>query len=417
MTLRSIVGVLCSAILASCQPDSGSPTFRGAGVQLDTRRAVATTRNLLAYIDTMCRNAGISDAAGGCPARIDQDNYSILLQAGLGEINLGCRSYVQFVFEQRSQGEQFKSSTSAVQAFLSGIFSIEGGGARLFSYLILGSTAANAFYDISSVDPLRGMTPSNILLIVTERQRTFESALVGKKITSTPQLFRVWHEYQWLCSPLSISSDFNTLAVAAIEGRKVDFRTDAQVLADSITGTRQAVSKFDENAGLKKQKSPAPLPNAVGPVENTLVPKQVGDIQEALCAKRSETLDVGTRGLINDWRRAVTTTARMTEGLTKEESDYLIKESSCRELGYRSWYERAVFYDSPVFAQNSTDALVVAKRASEYERLMKYLKLNSTPGTVRFTSPIRNAITEKQKELKVAPTGIIDEAFYRAIPD
>ncbi|MBY2937933.1 hypothetical protein HF279_36455 [Rhizobium leguminosarum] len=399
--------------------------MRGAGTELNAQRAGGTSRELYAYMSIMCADAGLTPASAtyvtGCPNRLDADGYKTMLQAGFNEINAGCRAYIQFVFEERMRERRFKSSVSAIQAFISGVLTLEDAGTRLFSYLILSSSAANAFYDASRIDPLQGMTVENILKIVNKRQVAFERAVASRAVTSSPQLVRVWREYQWICTPLSISSDFNNLAVATVDGRKVDFDEDARRLVDSITGTIARVTKFDPKVGLTPAPKVVSAEGAVSAIERALNPDdEVVKIQSALCVAPDRKFGRETRAAINIWRRMTSKDnkiddATLNAGMSTDEVGYLVGTASCASLGFKTAVERGYVYDAPAREQNANTASIASGRAQNLLNIAQALGVNVSPGESQITPDMRQAIRKKRESEKLRKGDYIDYELFLAL--
>ncbi|MGV1918140.1 hypothetical protein [Rhizobium sp. 22-785-1] len=396
--------------------------IQGAGVELAAARARSHASNLDSYIDSMCVTAGLATRLGGttkCPSALKREEFQELLQTGFGEISLGCRGYVQLVFEERLRDSKFRNASTSVQSVVSGILTLEGAGSKLFSYLILGSGAANAFYDISRLDPLKGMSTENILRIVNRRQSAFEAAATRQTISSRSQLIRLWQEYQWICSPLSISSDFNTLAVATLEDRRVDFTKEAAKQVSLITQTQERIRQLDPNKGIVGPKKNTPDPNALGTSERSLGP-DIGNLQAALCRKPTGRIDNLTRQTINTWRVTADpslTAAQLNEGLTEKEVSQLLGNGSCTSLGYKTEFERAYFYDAPALAKRESFSKVEGERTARFENLMKIIGVaNEGRDSNRLTPGIRKKIEEKRKELGLAPGDFVDEHLLKHAP-
>ncbi len=351
----------------------------------------------------------------GCPSSLDTTGYQTMLQAGFNEINSGCKAYVQFIFEERMRERRFKTSNSAIQAFISGVLTLEGAGTELFSYLILSSTAANAFYDASRIDPLQGMTVENILKIVSERQAAFEKAALARAVTSSPQLVRVWREYQWLCTPLAINSDFNALAAASIDGTRVDFDADARKLVDGITGTIERVQKFDPNKGLTPAPQTAPVDGTLNIVEKNLSEAAVKKLQSALCTGSDGNFGPGTRVAINEWRRATSadglTDAELNQGLSPNDAVYLTQAASCTSLGYKTAYERGYLYDAPALEEGATTVSVATRRAERLVSIATKLGASISATSIRMDASLRTAIQKKREDLKLSKGDYIDHEF------
>ncbi|MBY5834758.1 hypothetical protein HFN47_35505 [Rhizobium leguminosarum] len=395
--------------------------MRGPGTELNAQRAAGTSRELYAYMSIMCADAGLAPASAnyvtGCPNRLDADGYRTMLQAGFNEINAGCRSYIQFVFEERMRERRFKSSVSAIQAFISGVLTLEEAGTKLFSYLILSSSAANAFYDASRIDPLQGMTVENILKIVNKRQAAFERAAASRAVTSSPQLVRVWREYQWICTPLAISSDFNSLAAATVDGRKVDFDADARRLVDSITDTIGRVKKFDPNIGLTPAPKVVSVEGAVSAIEKALKPDEVMKIQSALCVAPDRKFGQDTRAAINVWRRMTSKEnkiddAKLNEGMSTNEVDYLVRTVSCVSLGFKTAVERGYVYDAALREDKATTASVASGQAKNLLNIAQALDVKISLGETRITPDMRLAIRKKREGLALQKGDYIDYELF-----
>ncbi|KEQ08278.1 hypothetical protein GV67_00055 [Pseudorhizobium pelagicum] len=352
----------------------------------------------------MCRDAGLLTAGVPPRCQLSSDSYTPLLQAGFGEIRLGCRAYVQFLFQERLRDRQFKNGTTAIQAFISGVLTLEEAGARLFSYLILSSTAANAFYDTSRLDPLEGLTVQNILKIVDERQNAFEQAALARNISSRPQLIRTWREFQWICTPLSITTDFNELALASVEGRAVDFQADARKTLEAIAPVIQNVRAFDP----RKPLTPAPVGTAVvgavNDVERKLEAFQVETIQAALCVTPDRKFGPATRRAIRQWRMEPTVTVAVTDekaGLTPKEIDSLLRPPTCSDLGFKSAFERRIFHDAAWDLPNASAESVKLYRTRVIAELATKLSVAVPSGEDRITPDLRRAIQKKRQSLQL----------------
>ncbi|MDK4717784.1 hypothetical protein PH552_00280 [Rhizobium sp. CNPSo 3968] len=418
--LARCLAILAGLALASCQANDGSYLLRGPGYELNAQHASISSSQLFAYMKVMCRDAGLSYSSygeySGCPGSMKPEGYQALLQAGYNEIDLGCRQYIQIVFEARVRESQFKSTNSLIQAFISGVFTLESAGPKLFSYLVLSSSAANAFYDASMIDPLQSMTIENIMSVVEKRQQAFSRATAAGGISSQPQVVRAWREYQWLCTPISINSDFNALAAAGADGRRVDFDADALRVVAGITGTVKKVQKFNPGNGLEPAPKVPPADNAVGVFEKALSDSEVKKLQSALCTTTGGGFGPATRAAINAWRTGSASTqvtdSDLNKGLGDKDVKYLLNTKSCASLGYKSAYERAFLYDSPALSlgPGTPSSEVAGVRAREIAFLANALNVSVSTGATTVEPPLRDAIRKKRKELNLKGD-YIDQEF------
>lgn len=422
MILRSIVVLLFSA-LAACQDTNSTYLTRGPGLALDASRASRASSELYSYISVMCIDAGYTLASEtnpeGCPNNLSFEANQVMLSAGFNEINLGCKSYVQFIFEERWRKRSFKSNNSAIQSFIGGVLTLEDAGTRLFSYLVLSSAAANAFYDASRIDPLQGMSVQNILKIVNRRQAAFERAASSRQISSRPQLVRLWREYQGFCTPLSINSDFNALAAASIDGTEVNFDTDAKRVIDGIADTITNVQTFDPDKGLTAISGSTVVDGSIGAAEKALTSGQVRKLQLALCISLDGVFGPGTRSAIDEWRKATSaeelTDTDLNQGLTAKDVRYLIDSNSCSSLGYNSAFERGYLYDDAALQVTATEASINNSRANKTSQIASKLGVSIVSGATNVNSVLRAAVQQKREEFGMPAGTYIDYAFFKKL--
>ena len=237
--------------LSACVADESGYNFVGAGYDLYTAETPKATRDLQAYFDALCIQAGIATVGGendvGCPVGLTGAHYVTLMQAGFNDIDLRCDKYLGWIDRKRIEALSFGRGLGATEALIGAGLTASGAGADAFANVLAAFNFARSMYDASNLSLLAALETSTIKSIVYKRQKAFRTAANAYAAeqrggVSRESVVFALRNYLLICTPQTIVLDANTFtrdpSMGSPDKLRSDFAEQFATLAPVTAATR-----------------------------------------------------------------------------------------------------------------------------------------------------------------------------------
>ncbi|HZR85963.1 MAG TPA: hypothetical protein VFB02_04120 [Bradyrhizobium sp.] len=307
--LRLAMLPTAALVLASCDPALEQQYYK-EGIGTDFTRPDIANQTALQdlYLSELCRQAGFLGADGLCqPAGLNQ-NWGMIVEAGMNDIDERCDAYLSWLDDKRRSQEPILSEINALQTASQSIMRVSGVGADPITMVGLAfGLASNTFTNIRSRLLLEA-NHSTVQSIVLGRQKDYREGLMKQSIVTRAEAVYALRSYLRICMPMTIEMQINTTVVvyeqAGINGlaiKRADPLIDPQTVTRHAPVAQAPVTAAPLTSGQKVAKPervipppPDGLTDIVPPTGNDQLRNQVDlvQLQSALCAQA----DGGTVG-------------------------------------------------------------------------------------------------------------------------
>jgi hypothetical protein len=405
MRLPAMLG-LCLALTttAGCSlfPDSRY-VREGLGTELNWDGMAAATSLQDRYLGLLCRQAGLSVApdskAAACIERpATPADWSLLVQAGMNDIDLRCDAYLAWLDDRRRSARPLLQQVSDVRSAAGTILDVTGVGPHPIT---IASTAlglaASTFANVNS-RLLLEVNQSTVQSLVLNRRNAYRLEIARVSIGSRPAAIHALRSYLNICMPFTIETEINTTVTAYEKGGTSALDVPPLISPDTIapsapTPARQPV---DRAAQPKPAVTPAyaEIIDGYNPAVHT--PAYVARILDALCAPSTEARRPGpvTKGLIGIFEASYRPSSgprRRNGKLDDNEIGEILGQGSCKASAGRNYFERRTF---------TNDASGLAALSGLIAKLQKHPAGGALPASSSLAQA-RSAIAGVREEAQV----------------
>jgi hypothetical protein len=304
---RSLLfGMLPAAalVLASCDPTLEYQYYKeGIGTEF-TRADIASETALQdLYLSELCRQAGFLGSDGLCqPLGLNQ-NWGVIVEAGMNDIDERCDAYLAWLDDKRRSQGPILSEINALQTTSQAVMRAAGVGANPITIVGLAfGLASNTFTNIRSRLLLEA-DHSTVQSIVLGRQKTYREGLMKQSIVTRAEAVYALRSYLRICMPMTIEMQINTtVAVYEQTGTTGVAIKHANPLIDPRTVTKNAplaparVAQVPLTSGEKVGKPNRPPPTPIAGLSDIVTKdnpqlqssSELQHLQTALCASKDD---------------------------------------------------------------------------------------------------------------------------------
>ncbi len=315
--------LLVASVLSGC--DGAAGFGEGPGTSVPWPGVQEETRLQDLYIGAMCEQAGlpvlgapsapVCDAAGFRPT-----DWGLIVQAGMNDIDLRCDEYLAWLDERKRFSEPILKELAAVSAVTEGIMQISGTGAASIAItgLAFGLTATS-FTNFNS-RLLFEIDHSAVQAIVLRSQNTFRDQIRRQVIDNRPAAVYALRSYLRTCMPFTLQTQINNTIVLFERGGVPALVSGGPLIDPSVVGVPRIT---DVNAPLPAPRRMLPRrsgPTLFGPVEPTLKPAEIKDLQQLVGLP--PTGDLGPHG--SDTRKRLVACVATLSGARPSTDDTLL---------------------------------------------------------------------------------------------
>jgi hypothetical protein len=278
--------VACFALgLPACslirdQADPSTVSIRGVPPTLEQLNISTTAYAQNLMVDELIQTAGLSSQ----PAPGD-DNWSLVMKAGVYEIGRQCDQYLDALFRFNREQRAGRQDLAAAAAATGAIMGLSGASAKALAITAAAFGLATNLFDASVNSVLFTIEPSALRNVALQGRKNYLEQLAKLKINSRPDMLIALQGYLTQCSPAAIEANINNAASGAPSVSVPGDAPKAAALAAPGTALLSQVQKqvISEPTNIL----PPPPPKPQGSTGQTsfehLTHNEIGQIQDALC--------------------------------------------------------------------------------------------------------------------------------------
>jgi hypothetical protein len=308
--LSAMFAAMLASALAGCTLSDLDYYRGGIGTELYVSSTLDATAIQDAYLGLICRQAGLvtvenADGSRSCgTGAFRSSDWSLLVQAGMNDIDRRCDSYLLWLDDKRRSNEPFLKELAAISAATLGIMDATSASVKAITITgIAFGLAANTFTNINS--RLLALEQSTIQSLVIDSQQTYRLNNRPSLVDSRPAAIYYLRNYLRICLPFSIETSVNnTVTVLHRAG-------PAALMTDTIF-TRSVIDKAD---------APIQRPSQFGPIHpegitdferRGLTPAKIIEIMAVVCPRPKSTSLADLRAAVNPTGITVIDAQRIT---------------------------------------------------------------------------------------------------------
>jgi hypothetical protein len=199
-------------LLAGCGSAHNAQFFRsGIGTDLYHPSLAETTRLQDAYVDNICRQAGVVVDLNGREVCSDWTSF---VQAGMNDIDQRCDAYLAWLDDRRRAREPVLQQISDLRTATVAILAATGVGVDPIAIVSAAFGLASSTYTNFSSRLLVELDHSTVQSVVLNRQTTFREKLQTEIFNNRPAAIHALRSYLRICMPYTIEMEINTTVTA-----------------------------------------------------------------------------------------------------------------------------------------------------------------------------------------------------------
>jgi hypothetical protein len=278
--VAAILSSILAAAVAGCNVLEGQFFREGIGSELyGGSETVTATEYQDAYLGLICRQAGLpsiinADGTAYCDQSAD---WSLVVQAGMNDIDRRCDGYLAWLDDKRRSSEPLLKELAAVGASTLGVLDATSAGVKAITITgIAFGLAANTFMNVNS--RLLSLEQSTIQAIVLDSQQKFRENNKTTIINNRPAAVYHLRRYLRICLPFSIETTVNNTVT-------VFHNAGPDALSDNTIFTRKLITDPNERRGLPPKPRPNPAEDRLNAYERgpEITTDYIMKIQRTLC--------------------------------------------------------------------------------------------------------------------------------------
>jgi len=292
-----VAGCIALALLVSGCDTRDSRYFRyGIGTDLYTEDIVQTTQFQDIYLTELCRQAlpVLASAEGQClNASLGPNDWNLLVQAGLNDVDRRCDSYLAWLDDRRRTNSAVLKELGDITVASQAIMRVAGVSANPITLAGLAfGLAADTFTNVNS-RLLVEVDKTTVQTLVLRRRNDYRVALQSIRVENRPAAVHALRSYLNICTPFTIETDINATITVFQQAGPGALVSKPPLVGPGTIGTRIPAPRADRPIVVTP--GPArPTPTALTELEKTMGIDQAKKIQRILCIE--DTGDFGPDG-------------------------------------------------------------------------------------------------------------------------
>ena len=416
-------GVGLALLTAGCNWTEGRYFREGVGTELYTSELVASAPIQEVYLGYICQQAGLTVIAAGdalqcSPAGMGPREWTMVVQAGLNDIDQRCDAYLAWLDNKRRSAAPILQQIHDMRTATEAIMRVSGLGA---DPIVIAGTAfglASATFTNIQSRLLLEVNHATVQTIVLTRQKEYRQGLMRLAIENRPAAVHALRSYLRICMPFTIETEINNTVTLAERGGPSGIAAGERNRLVSTSTIAGGIIRDAEAPIQRVSRRREELPTRFTEFERSLSPVSIRRIQNALCV--SPTGDLGpsgsaTRNAIREYLDGRETTPgevlTLATGLLVNEAVAAVGD--CTALSFTNSFEVA-FYGVPKsgrqdrikgFQRKLNDALAKAKVPAQVDQ------------TGFFDPKTRAGIEAYRKAVQRTLPGVRNQQIDRALND
>jgi hypothetical protein len=427
-----VAGCTALALLVSgCDPNERSYFRYGIGTNLYSEDIVQTTQYQDIYLTELCRQAlpVLASAEGQClNASLGPNDWNLLVQAGLNDVDRRCDSYLAWLDDRRRTNSAVLKELGDVTVASQAIMRVAGVSANPITLAGLAfGLAADTFTNVNS-RLLLEVDKTTVQTLVLRRRNDYRVGLQKIRIENRPAAIHALRSYLNICTPFTIETDINATITVFQQAGAGALENKPPLLGPGTIGPRIPAQRADRP--IQVTAPPArPTPTALTELERTMGLDQARAIQRILCV--DDTGDFGpdgslTRRALIDFKAALALqstnpgrieNAAQLSALTKAVNDI----RSCRGETLANSFESGIFSRfGEESVRNRIKRAIDSVNQRVTEKITSPSELTNPASNAAMGDTIRRSITALRKAygsagLPIASGSAIDQQLWQQI--
>jgi len=292
-----VAGCIALALLVSGCDTRDTRYFRyGIGTDLYTEDIVQTTQFQDIYLTELCRQAlpVLASAEGQClNASLGPNDWNLLVQAGLNDVDRRCDSYLAWLDDRRRTNSAVLKELGDITVASQAIMRVAGVSANPITLAGLAfGLASDTFTNVNS-RLLIEVDKTTVQTLVLRRRNDYRVALQSIRVENRPAAVHALRSYLNICTPFTIETDINATITVFQQAGPGALVTKPPLVGPGTIGTRIPAPRADRPIVVTP--GPAnPMLTVLTPLEKSMGIDQARSIQRILCV--DDTGDFGPDG-------------------------------------------------------------------------------------------------------------------------
>jgi hypothetical protein len=295
-----VASCLAMALLVGGCDTNDSRFFRyGIGTNLYSEDIAQTTQYQDIYLTELCRQTLplTSTTEGQCVnAQLSPNDWSLLVQAGLNDVDRRCDSYLAWLDDRRRTNSAVLKELGDLTVATQAIMRVSGVSANPITLAGLAfGLAADTFVNVNS-RLLLEVDKTTVQTLVLRRRTEYRVGLQTVRIDNRPAAIHAMRSYLNICTPFTIETDINATIMVFQQVGAGGLDNKGPLVTPKTIPPQRADRPIVVTPGPRK-----PTPTALSDLEKTMGIDQARNIQRVLCV--DDTGDFGPEG--SSTRRAL----------------------------------------------------------------------------------------------------------------
>jgi hypothetical protein len=338
-------------LVAGCSPNDRAYIRDGIGTQLYTADTASAAELQNIYLDYLCREANsyVGTEVPGCAQQfVPANDWPIIVQAGLNDIDARCDSYLAWLDLKRREKTAILAEIVAVRTAVDALTNPNIAGVSGVGLAAISAAFGLATNTVNSLNSLLlQVDQTTVQNVVVNNRRVFREDVrkFSSSINNKPAAVHTLRTYLNICMPMTIAAKINSTVTVLQE-------TGTAIGAGPIIPTIGV--PFTPQDPFKPRPIPPKEPDIVLGAETvisgypgnvrTYTPEVIGSILVGLCAPETELTQITeiTKAYLNIWERTDTQNSKRDDKITNDRERKAIVGTSCPE-GILNVFERGTF--------------------------------------------------------------------------
>ena len=322
------------------------------------------------YLGYLCVQAGLNVVGVGDTLRCYDAgpisrNWSLIVQAGMNDIDQRCDAYLAWLDDRRRSHAPLLAEVSAVRTATTSIMAFSGVEKGAVAISVVGEAfglATNTFNNLHS-RLLLEVNQATVQSVVVNRRNGYRLDIMRVDISNRPAAVHALRSYLNICMPFTIETDINTTVTAFQFGGPDALIRPPLNSPDTVKGSvvHTAVAVAPRQSIAPPSRAPAPAIPEFAEIFEEYNPKvdtlsRLKLIQKALCVPDSEIGKIGPLtkahiGIFEETYPPSRRSARLNGKLDEDEITAILgQKGTCGGIG-SNYFERQTFTSTATLSQ------------------------------------------------------------------
>ena len=209
---RNTAAIALALLLPACgmlrdQADPGVVSIRGVPPTLEQLNTTARSSVRDSFVADLVHEAGLDQ-----PPRPRDENWSLVMVAGVYEVDRQCDQYLDALFRFNREQRAGREGLAAAAAATGAIMGLAGVGAKAIAITAAAFGLSASIFDASVNSVLFTIEPSALRNVVLQGRQNYLDGLAKRKVATRPDMMIAVQGYLTQCTPAAIEANINNAA-------------------------------------------------------------------------------------------------------------------------------------------------------------------------------------------------------------